>query len=282
MNSIGIMQGRLTESLGRGIQFFPYEGWQAEFEKASEIGLNEIEWIFDYPNYQNNPLWTKDGQTEICNVIQSTGIKVHSVCWDYFMRRPFYKQEITKQEEVLEENKEFVQHTFEAMHAIGAKLIEIPMVDDSSVKTGEEEKASIAFIRWVCDKALQYDIIVGLETDFPPEKFCDFLNKIERNNIVANYDSGNSSGLGYDHREELLSLGKYVYNVHIKDRVKGNGTVRLGTGSADFDKVFGTLKEIGYNRSFILQAARGEDGKERETIEEQKDFVLKNMKKYEF
>ena len=55
----------------------------------------------------------------------------------------------------------------------------------------------------------------------------------------------------------------------------------LGTGSADFDAVFGSLKKIGYANSFILQAARGEEGKEPETIKEQMEFVNKYLLKYE-
>ena len=100
--SIGIMQGRLTESKGRGIQFFPFEEWKEEFKKAQKIELDEIEWIFDYYNYQDNPLWTKEGRSEICKLVSDTGIRVNSICWDYFMRRPFYKYNST---EVLDENK---------------------------------------------------------------------------------------------------------------------------------------------------------------------------------
>lgn len=280
MISIGIMQGRLTESRDRGIQFFPFSEWKAEFEKANRIGLNEIEWIFDYYNYQDNPLWTEEGLAVINSVIRDTGIKVHSICWDYFMRRPFYKYDSDTMEKVLYENKQIMKRTLEAMHEIGARLVEIPFVDDSSLKTKGEEEEAVSFIRWVCDTATRYNIMIGLETDFPPGKFRDFLNQIKRDNIRANYDSGNSSGLGYNHREELLSLNQYVYNVHIKDRIKGNGTVKLGTGSADFDSVFGTLKEIGYHNSFILQAARGRDGEEEETIMEYLKFVKDKIIQY--
>lgn len=275
------MQGRLTKSDGRGIQFFPFEEWKEEFVKGQEIGINEIEWIFDYQNYEANPLWTKNGREEIVELISTTGIKVNSICWDYFMRRPFYKNNTTDSLKILEENKLIFKEVLEGMQKIGAKLIEIPMVDDSSVKNPDEEKRAIEFVQWACDEAKRCGIIVGLETDFPPGKFTEFLDKVERDNVVANYDSGNSSGLGYNHREELLSLGKYVYNVHIKDRVKGNGTVTLGTGSADFEAVFGTLKEIGYNNSFILQAARGEEGAEQEIIREQMAFVKDYLNKYD-
>lgn len=280
MRSIGIMQGRLTMPLGRGIQFFPFEEWKEEFKVAQKIGIDEIEWIFDYQNYQKNPLWTKEGRNELINIIKDTGVKVQTICWDYFMRRPFYKYDSCDAFKVLEENKRIMQKVLEAMAEIKAGLIEVPMVDDSSVKTKYEEEDAITFIRWACDTAAKYEVIVGLETDFPPDKFSKFLDQIERDNIVANYDSGNSSGLGYCHKEELINLGKYVYNVHIKDRVKGNGTVALGTGSADFDEVFAALKEIDYKNSFILQAARGKDGEEKSNIKQQLDFVKAYLKKY--
>lgn len=63
MRSIGIMQGRLTQPKGRGIQFFPFDNWIEEFKVAKEIGLKEIEFIFDYDNYKENPLWQDEGQS---------------------------------------------------------------------------------------------------------------------------------------------------------------------------------------------------------------------------
>lgn len=281
MRKIGIMQGRLTPALGRGIQFFPFEEWREEFIKGKKIGIDEIEWIFDYPNYMKNPLWGAEGRKELYNIIEETGVRVNSICWDYFMRRPFYKYDVQETRAVLAENTEILQNILCAMCDVGATLLEIPMVDGSSVKSREEETQAVDFLRLACDLAADKAIMIGVEADFPPDKFRGFLDEIGRNNIVANYDSGNSSGLGYDHEEELLSLNRYVYNIHIKDRVKGNGTVKLGTGSADFDKVFGTLKKINYQNSVILQAARGADGKEEETICEQIEFVRKFLNKYD-
>jgi hypothetical protein len=82
------MQGRLTEPKGRGIQFFPFDNWAHEFELASDLGLHEIEWIFDHPQYEENPLWTASGRKIIKELFTSTGVGISSVCFDYFMRRP--------------------------------------------------------------------------------------------------------------------------------------------------------------------------------------------------
>ena len=79
--SIGIMQGRLTESKGRGIQFFPFEEWKEEFKKAQKIELDEIEWIFDYYNYQDNPLWTKEGRSGIILCVVLFINIIQRKCW---------------------------------------------------------------------------------------------------------------------------------------------------------------------------------------------------------
>lgn len=273
---IGIMQGRLTPSEGKGIQFFPFGNWEKEFVLGEEIGIDEIEWIFDYERYEENPLWTEKGCRAINDSIKATGVKVKSVCFDYFMRRPFFKGKGS-----YEENIEFFAHVLEGMERIGASLIEIPFVDDSSVQNDKDREASICLARDMAEKAARKNIVVGFETDMPPGIFRTFLEDVGRDNVVANYDSGNSSGLGYDHREELLSLGTLVANVHIKDRVFQNGTVKLGTGSADFDQVFAALKSIGYHGSLVLQAARGADGNEKNTILDQMRFVEECVQKYE-
>ncbi len=276
----GIMQGRLTSSEGRGIQFFPFENWQKEFFTAQEISLNEIEWIFDYDRYKENPIWTLSGRNEIKSIIRKTGVNVNSVCFDYFMRRSFYKHQKNERSELYQENLDIAYHVIDGLADIGGRLLEIPMVDDSSLKTEEEEKYATEYVEKLAVYAVKRDIKIGLETDLAPGKFTDFLNRIKSCYVYANFDSGNSSGIGYKPNEEIPALGNRIYNVHIKDRIYKGSTVALGTGSADFDGVFKNLKNIGYKNSMILQAAREKDGFETETIKGQLDFVKMYFKKY--
>lgn len=280
MISFGIMQGRLTPSFGRGIQFFPFDNWKNEFNICAQLGLNEIEWIFDYPEHENNPLWTDDGVKEIIDIIESTGVNVRSVCFDYFMRRPFYKYDVSEREQVREENLEFIRKVLLAMNRMNANLLEIPMVDNSSVKNDEEKELVIGLLHDTLAIAKPLNIKVGCETDMPVGIFRDFLVSVHDDALVANYDSGNSSGLGYDHFDEIHSLNELIANVHIKDRVLNGTTVELGTGSADFDKVFSSLKDIGYQSSILLQAARTTDGDEENNIRNQIKFVKSYCSKY--
>lgn len=271
MWEIGIMQGRLTDPKGRGIQFFPFDNWKEEFKIAKELGLKEIEFIFDYDNYEENPLW-QDGGARVKKVVDETGINIKSVCFDYFMRRPFFKYFGEERAKVYEENIRIINHILHNMEQIGIFLIEIPLVDNSSLKSEEEAKEFKKFLLNVLADA-PVEIRFGLETDLPPKQFKAYLDSFRHSRIGANYDSGNSSGLGYLPYEEVTTLGNYIFNVHIKDRVYQGTTVALGTGSADFKELFRGLKEIGYRGSFILQAARGTDGCEKDTIRRQGQFV---------
>lgn len=279
MDRYGIMQGRLTRPLGRGIQFFPFDNWKQEFYLAKDLGLNEIEFIFDFDQYEQNPLWNKEGKTQLKNVINETGIKVHSVCFDYFMRRAFFKKSGDEKQKLRVENVYILQKILMSMNELEIELIEIPLVDDSSLgnETNKDD-----FLMFLLENVVQTDskIKFGLETDLCPKEFDAFLRTVNSDRVGANYDSGNSSGLGYNMYEEVTTLGSRIFNIHIKDRLYQGTTVELGTGNVDFDGLFQGLKEVGYGGAFILQAARGQEGKELETIKEQMKFVKEYVNKY--
>lgn len=275
----GIMQGRLTEPRGRGIQFFPFENWREEFTQGKKLGLDEIEFIFDYDRYQENPLWQGRGEM-VGTAVSESGVQVRSVCFDYFMRRAFYKKEGAEREALLAENRKILQHVLTNMLVQGITLIEIPLVDDSSLQSASEASA---FKKFLLPIVAQTDVSIsfGLETDLEPHRFVEYLESFGTERVGANYDSGNSSGLGYDPYEEIMTLGGRILNIHIKDRQYHGTTKQLGTGSADFCGFFRALCEIGYDGSLILQAARGVDGHEVENIAWQLRFVrewLANVK----
>jgi len=274
MITYGMMQGRLAEPKGRGVQFFPVENWRDEFIIAEQIGLDEIEFIFDYDKYEINPLWNESGIKEVKEIIKETGVNVNSVCFDYFMRRPFFKADNKeKRKQLYQENKKFLEKIMEASRDLDIKLIEIPLVDNSSIKSNEERKMFGEFLRNILENQKGKVIFIGLETDFPPFDFREYIESFGGQAVKANYDTGNSSALGYNVHEEIITLREHIVNIHIKDRVFNGGTVKLGSGDADFISFFKALKEIDYDGSLILQAARGKDGCERETVTEQLNFI---------
>ena len=95
------------------------------------------------------------------------------------------------------------------------------------------------------------------ESDFPPLKLKFIMNLIQ--NIYINYDTGNSAALNYNMDLEFKSYGKYIYNIHIKDRIKHGNTIRLGNGNTNFNKLYKNLKKLKYKRNLILQTARSKN-----------------------
>ena len=268
---IGIMQGRLVLPKERGIQFFPFKEWQEEFQTAAKINIDEIDFIFDLEKYQENPLWTEEGIEKIQGTIQKSKVKIQHICADFFMRRPFFRV----LEEERQENIEILKHLIKSAKEIGAKNIEIPLVDNSSIKTEEEKDILVMALGECLSKSQELEVTISLETDLPPKELLLLVERFNHPFLKITYDSGNSSSLGYDSYEEITTYGKYLSNVHIKDRVFEGTTVSLGRGDANFEKLFRGLKEQEYQGSFTLQAAREENGKESETISSYVEFIKK-------
>jgi hexulose-6-phosphate isomerase len=269
---IGIMQGRLSPRIEGKIQAYPAKTWQKEFEIAKEIGYSAIEWIVEKP-LEINALMSKFGMREIKEIILKTGVRVDYVCADIFMQQPLVRMS----EKIKEENKKILEQILINSKEIGAIGVEIPFVDDSSIKTESEIDELISVTEDAFKLAGEIGINVSLETDLNAKEFKKLLEKVNLDHVKANYDIGNSASLGYEPVEELENYGQKILNVHVKDRKLGSTTVPLGTGNADIRCVFEKLDEIGYTGGITMQAARGED--DVAIAREQLMYTLEMMKK---
>ncbi|OHA42069.1 MAG: hypothetical protein A3H68_03110 [Candidatus Taylorbacteria bacterium RIFCSPLOWO2_02_FULL_46_40] len=269
-NQIGIVQGRLTASHGRGIQFFPFDNWQNEFFVAAELGLSDIDFIFDLDRFEDNPLWTKTGRNTIRKITNDSGVVVKHITADFFMHQPFFRNS----ESVIRNNIFVLINLIHFAEEIGAKNIEVPLLDNSSAKTEKDKKTLADSLSEVIAKTNKSDINLTLETDLLPNPFLKLLEQIKEPRVKIVYDTGNSASQGFNPKEELTTLKDYLSHIHIKDRILKGDTVPLGAGNTKFDEIFQALNTLGFNGNFVLQAARGTDGKEKETVARYKKFVL--------
>ena len=253
-NEIGIMQGRLSPRIDGKIQAYPASTWQKEFEIAQEIGYAAIEWIIEKP-VETNALMTDSGKAEIKKIIASTGVRIDYVCADIFMQQPLVR--MTKDSK--SQNKEYLSAILKNAKEVGAIGVEIPFVDNSSIKSENEKLEFIDVMQDAFKLAKDLDLKLSLETDLPPIEFRELLESIDLDHVQANNDIGNSASLGFDPREELEAYGLKILNVHVKDRKLGGTTVPLGTGNANINFVLQKLQEIGYRGGLTMQAARGEN-----------------------
>jgi L-ribulose-5-phosphate 3-epimerase len=270
MMRMAVMQGRLLPPSDGCFQCFPKEQWRDEFVLASQAGLDAIEWIYDSPGESENPLATDNGLAEILQLSEKSDIAVVSLCADYFMEFPLAKAGAAEREKRI--NK--LLWLLDRCKLARIRRVVLPFVDSSRIDSDAEEAQAVQVLRRVLGHAERADIELHLETSLDPERVNSLLAKLPHPCLKVNYDSGNSASLGYDVREEIAVYGNRIGSVHIKDRVRGGGTVPLGTGNAEIPVLFSQLHEIGYNGDFVMQIARGEPGKELAWIRRNREFVL--------
>lgn len=258
MSALGIMQGRLLPPEGEALQAFPRDGWEREFALAAEAGLAFIEWIDDVHGEDVNPLLTDDGQARMAELAAATGVAVRSVCADWFQANPPTRGSAAERRERVER----LRFVLDRCRRAGIERAVLPFVDHSSLRDEDERGLLASALGAVLPDARRHGIELHLETDLGPEEFATLLSAVDDPLIRVNYDSGNSSSLGYDVRAELAAYGERVGSVHVKDRVRGGTTVPLGEGDADLPGLFSELRRLGYRGDIVLQAARGESGDE--------------------
>lgn len=274
MIEIGTMIGRLSERIDDKIQAFPTKSWRKEFEIARKCDFDVIEWILDL---NENPIMSDDGINEINYFSKKYDIKINSICCDNFMEKPLFQIS----EFDLEKNLKLLEYVIGVCNKLEIKYLEIPLVDSASIKSKDEEEEFIQNMKKIIPLLEKNNVCLTLESDFKPTKFKEFLLKFEDPNVVANYDTGNSTSLGYNSEEELMTLGKLIKNIHIKDRQFKAGTVELGKGDTDFELFFKTLSKMEYSGDLILQGARLDNTQSpKETCIQYKKFVKQYVDKY--
>lgn len=254
---IGIMQGRLSPPAGAAIQAFPAGHWAEEFPAAQAAGLCCIEWIYDIGGDDVNPLCTGGGRARMRELASRHHVAVESVCADYFMAEPLLKG--TAEERATRREK--LVWLLACCRELEIRRVILPFVDASKIEDARQARELARLLSGLGEEAGGHPEI-HLETSLEPARFSELLRDIDLPWVKVNYDSGNSSSLGYDADKEFTAYGGLIGSVHIKDRVLGGGTVPLGKGNADFPKLISNLERISYRGSIILQVARSESGGE--------------------
>ena len=252
------MQGRLSAPTDGRFQCFPRDSWEQEIAIAPRVPLRGIEWIYDQYGEGANPIETLAGRQLLQSTLQRNGLKVVSICADYFMDCPL----VCPDDIVRQQRRERLEWLIEVCPDLAIQRIVLPFVDASKIADHTAANMVLKILESVIPKAEAADVELHLETDMGPREFREFLKEIDHPLVKVNYDSGNSSSLGFKPVEEFAAYGERIGSFHIKDRVLGGGTVPLGEGSTDFGSLRSCLIDIDYKGDFVLQVARGRAGEE--------------------
>lgn len=242
MNPLGIMQGRFTSKDGFLPQQFPWTAWEKEFEISRRVGIQCVEWMFNYENFRDNPLITDFGQRKLARVIRDTGVDVQSVCANYFMKRGCFRGA-----DAIEAAKSLLS----AMQRNRIRVLILPLFEDNEPQNETEYELLKQTLRKMCFYANQCDIQIGIETNWDLEQINDLLSISDTLGVC--YDLGNAAGLGKDIVNEITNLKNRIVNVHIKDKPIGGSSVMLGEGAVDFGSSFKALDAALYTGPYILE-----------------------------
>ena len=194
---------------------------------------------------------------------------MRSLCADYFMDRPFLRTAHAELGELIKK----MEWLLSRCQIVGIGRVVIPFVDKSRIESEDEILQTLSILRAILPSAEKYTIEIHLETSLAPQPFAALLRECPHPLLRVNYDSGNSCSMGYDVSEEFAAYGHRIGSVHIKDRLRGGGTVPLGTGSANLPAVFRGLAALGYGGDYVLQITRSEPGREPQWIAQNRDWV---------
>jgi hexulose-6-phosphate isomerase len=263
------MQGRLGPPEAGRFQSFPRNRWAGEFGLAAQVPLSYIEWIYDLYGADMNPLIHDIGAIQ--SVVAASGVGIRSICADYFMDCPFLRCVDSE----CQQRVEVLHALLRAARQVGVQRIVLPFVDASKIETPEDHRTVVEVLEAALPAAQETGVELHLETSLTPADFALLLDRLSSPLVKANYDSGNSSSLGFVPGEEFAAYGERIGSVHIKDRVLGGGTVPLGTGDADLPAVFAALEKVGYQGDITLQVARSEPGREVAWARSNREFVAR-------
>ncbi len=250
---IHCMQGRLVPPEDGRIQAFPQTAWELELALAPAAGIDGIEWIYESYGELENPLSSPEGRAQLLELSSRHAVAIRSVCADWFMDHPLARDDSAA---------ERLHWLAGVATETGIERVVVPCVDQSRLRDDGDADALVRAITESIGFLTEAGVEVHIESDLAPEPFARLLDRLDHPLVRANYDTGNSASLGYDPREEWEAYGARIGSVHVKDRVRGGGTVPLGEGDADLDTVFDLMIARGWDRPVVLQVARGPEGEE--------------------
>ena len=181
------MGGRLSSPIENEIQCFPHHNWQEEFRLAQQVGFNSIDWIVD--GYEQNPIFNDKLILQMQDLSQKFNVKINTICADYFLFQKIFNEK----DENIEKNMDFLKRLIRQAKKFGVEIIEIPFVDNSSLKTDNDKNELIENLQGISPLIKENGIKIALETDLPPRELKKFVEEIDNStNDIDTQDSKNN------------------------------------------------------------------------------------------
>jgi sugar phosphate isomerase/epimerase len=263
---------------------------------ADELRVDGLEFYNNFADVKDPANWSK-----IRRAVEDTGMVIPMMC---------ASPDFTIPDAAL--RKKEVEHEIKAIEmsaALGAKYCRVLSGQRRKDITREEGMGYVvdsinACIPTAKDLGITLIIENHYKDDFWTEPefaqmmdvFVDLVGRIDSPHFGVNFDPSNAIAAGEEPLELLEKVKHRVLTMHASDRYLANGTIEdlrkaeggsagyvsffkhgvIGKGLNDYDAVFKTLKDVGFDSWISIED--GVDGMEQ--MHESADFLREKIKKY--
>lgn len=261
--------------------------WKEKMSIAKELGFDFIEISIDETDERLARLdWNIEEKKEFINNILDSGVRIPSMCFSGHRRYPLGSENHETREKALE----LMRKAIEFSSDLGIRNIQMAGYDvyyeESNKRTKELYLDGMKkCIKW----AEQANVMLSIEMMDHP-----FMNNITKYMYLAQElnspflsvypDVGNLSAWGNSIDEELYKAKGQISAIHLKDTIavtsnfKGKfKEVPFGEGCVDFEKVFKTLKLIGYKGPLLIEMWTEKSDNPIEEIKKAKKWIEEKM-----
>ena len=263
---------------------------------ADELRVDGLEFYNNFADVKDPANWPK-----IRKAVEDTGMVIPMMC---------ASPDFTIPDAAL--RKKEVEHEIKAIEmsaALGAKYCRVLSGQRRKNITREEGMGYVvdsinACIPTAKDLGITLIIENHYKDDFWTEPefaqmmdvFVDLVSRIDSPHFGVNFDPSNAIAAGEEPLELLEKVKHRVLTMHASDRYLANGTIEdlrkaeggsagyvsffkhgvIGKGLNDYDAIFKTLKDVGFDSWISIED--GVDGMEQ--MHESADFLREKIKKY--
>ncbi len=263
---------------------------------ADELRVDGLEFYNNFADVKDSKNWST-----VRKAVEETGMVIPMMCAspDFTIPDPILrKQEVEKE-----------IYAIEMSAALGAKYCRVLsgqrrkditreegmnyVVDSINACIPTAEKLGITLI---IENHYKDDFWTEPEFDQIMDVFVDLVSRIDSKSFGVNYDPSNVIAAGEEPLELLEKIKHRVVTMHASDRYLANGTIEdlrkaeggsagyvsffkhgvIGKGLNDYDAIFKTLKDVGFDSWISIED--GVDGMDQ--MHESADFLREKIKKY--
>ena len=263
---------------------------------ADELRVDGLEFYNNFADVKDSKTWST-----VRKAVEETGMVIPMMCAspDFTIPDPLLrKQEVEKE-----------IYAIEMSAALGAKYCRVLsgqrrkdvtkeegmnyVVDSINACIPTAEKLGITLI---IENHYKDDFWTEPEFAQMMDVFVDLVSRIDSKSFGVNYDPSNVIAAGEEPLELLEKIKHRVVTMHASDRYLANGTIEdlrkaeggsagyvsffkhgvIGKGLNDYDAIFKTLKDVGFDSWISIED--GVDGMDQ--MHESADFLREKIKKY--